>query len=488
MSVSFSTIIQRARPLPTTVTSHALRDCLAKLPPTTVSVLPNGVRVACEENPVAQFATVGLWIDAGIKHEARHNNGLMKVLEQAGFQGTVNMDRNRLCRAIDEIGGHIIADVGREQSYIMVKCSRDNVPKAVELLSDLMLNARLTDEDIKEAKKIVQTIRHESEEIVDDLVMDNLHIAAFDATEGGGLGLAKCGQKATIDAVTKDELKAFRDTHFTGPRMLLVGSGAVNHTQMEKLADSYLGKLPKISKKPVIKTRFVGGDMRLWNLRMKTANIAWGFETCGSACGDTVPLTLSTHIHGGFHRSQHEYGQHAIHRTIKMFSSMDQAPPTNTPFPEQAIETLTSYSHFYEDAGLVGQYVVGRPAQTGPGDASTMYSLLQMSMVDFTRLAQKCVAGREFDQAKVNYKTQLLFNIDGSTNSNLDIGKQVLSHGRRVPLDEMYARIDDTTATNMQETLQHYFSSRKPVLSMLGYIYPMPGYDLLQMWTWKYWY
>ena len=488
MSVSFSTIVQRARPLPITQTSHALRDALAKLPPTTVSKLPNGVRVACEENPLAKFATVGLWLDVGYKHEQRHQNGLLKVLEQAGFQGTVNLDRKQLSRAIDETGGHLLVDVGRERSYFMLKCARDNVPKAVGLLSDVVRNARLSDADVAEAKKAVNKIRYESEELVDQLVMDNLHTVAFDATETGGLGLTPTGTTRSVDGLSVNDLKDFRSAHFTGPRTLLVGSGAVNHTQLEKLAQSFLGDLPSISKKPIISSRFVGGDMRLWNLRFKTAHIAWAFETCGASCADVVPLTLSTHIHGGFHRSQHELGQHAIHRVMKTFSSLDHGTPTNTPFPEKAIETLNSFSHFYEDTGLVGQYVVGRPAQTGPGDASSMYQLLQLSMVDFTRLAQKCVYDRELDQAKVNYKAQLLFNADGATNSNLDIGNQVLSIGRRVPLDEMYARIDDVTPTNVQETLQHYFYSRRPVLSMLGYLYPLPGYDALCFWMWKYWY
>ena len=68
MSVSFSTLVQRARPASNHATSAAFRDVLSKLPPTNVSTLGNGVRVACEENPLAKIATVGVWMDSGSRY------------------------------------------------------------------------------------------------------------------------------------------------------------------------------------------------------------------------------------------------------------------------------------------------------------------------------------------------------------------------------------------------------------------------------------
>ena len=44
------------------------------LPPTDVSVLDNGMRVATEDSGVPT-ATVGLWIDTGSRYETAANNG-----------------------------------------------------------------------------------------------------------------------------------------------------------------------------------------------------------------------------------------------------------------------------------------------------------------------------------------------------------------------------------------------------------------------------
>ena len=46
------------------------------LPPTEISVLDNGMRVATEDSGVPT-ATVGLWIDTGSRYETAANNGML---------------------------------------------------------------------------------------------------------------------------------------------------------------------------------------------------------------------------------------------------------------------------------------------------------------------------------------------------------------------------------------------------------------------------
>lgn len=487
MSVSFSTIVQRARPKPSHGVSKQFNDVLTKLPPTNVSKLGNGFRVAAEENPNAKFATIGLFMDAGSRYEPEGYFGAARVLEKCSFLGTNNQDRKQLAAAVEELGGHLQVETGREVSHVMIKVAKEHVDKAVSLLADVSRNARLSDEDIKTAKDIVLNQRYESEERVDEIVFDNLHRCAYDST-GSGLGTPLYGSEDGINKVDKATLESFRKNFYTPDRFVLAAAGAVDQTALEASAKAHFGDMSTGSAVKMPETRYVGGDYRLWNLRMKTLHLAWGFETCGAKCEDSVPLALATQVHGNFHRSQHEMGQHAMHRVLKTFSSQDHSTPTNTHFPEQAIETCNSYLKQYKDTGLCGMYFVARPYQTGPGDAGSSQEIWQYTMAEWCRMTQKMMHDQELEQAKTNYKAQQLFNMDGSTNSCKDIGTQVLQIGRRVPLAEMYNRVDDVTVTNVQETLQHYFFARKPVYSMMGYTYPLPNYDWSSHWTYKYWY
>lgn len=489
MSVSFSTLVQRARPASNHATSAAFREVLKKLPPTNVSTLGNGVRVACEENPISKVATVGLWMEAGTRFEPMACAGTARVLEKCGFLGTTNQSAEQISKAVDELGGMLCVNVDRDHTYLYMKVAKEHTDKAVGVLADVVRNARLQDQDIAKAKQLVLQDQKLFEERPDDIVMDNMHRCAFDSTSYG-LGTPLYGSEAGLEKVTPEVLRTYRSNCVAGSRMVVVGAGGADHTVLEKAAQRYLGDLTqgseRMDKPPA--SRYVGGEYRLWNLRYKTVNVAWAFQTCGAACEDNIPLALACEIPSSFHRSQHELGQHAMHRVLKTFSSLDHSTPTNTHFNEKCIEIANPFLKSYKDDGLCGMYVVGRPATGGPGDAGVMVEVLQYTMAEWCRFAQKMLHENELNQAKVNLKAQLLFNMDGSANAAQDIGRQVLYFNRRVPLPEMYDRIDDTTATNVQEVLQHYFYGRKPVFSYLGYLAAIPNYDWTQHWTYKYWY
>eukprot|EP00758_Cryptobia_borreli_P003686 Tbor_TRINITY_DN3915_c0_g1::TRINITY_DN3915_c0_g1_i1::g.847::m.847/K17732/PMPCB, MAS1; mitochondrial-processing peptidase subunit beta len=487
MSVSFSTIVQRARPKANHIVTKQLTEVIGKIPPTTVSALGNGLRVAAERNPNAKFATIGLFMDAGTRYETPDQFGCCRVLEKCGFLGTNSKDRKQLSAAVEELGGHLHVETGREISQIHIKVAKEHVDKAVGLLADVTRNARLSDEDVKVAKEIVQTQRYETEERIDEILMDNLHRCAFDSTVAG-LGNPLYGTEEAINKVDKTSLEKFRKANYNPRRFVLVGTGAVEHTALETSAKAHFGDMYDTPTPTLAEHRYVGGDIRLWNLRMKTVHLAWGFETCGAKCEDSIPLSLAGQVFGNFHRSQHEMGQHAMHRVLKTFSSQDHSTPTNTHFPEQAIETCNPFITQYHDTGLCGMAFAARPYQTGPGDAGSTQEIWQYTMAEWCRMTQKLMHTQELEQAKTNYKAQQLFNMDGSTNSCQDIGRQVIHYDRRIPLDEVYARVDDITVNNVQETLQHYFFARKPVYSMLGYTYPLANYDWSSMWTYKYWY
>ena len=55
-------------------------------PPTDLTVLDNGIRVATEGWSSAPTATVGLWIDTGSRYENAANNGVAHFLEHMAFK------------------------------------------------------------------------------------------------------------------------------------------------------------------------------------------------------------------------------------------------------------------------------------------------------------------------------------------------------------------------------------------------------------------
>ena len=61
------------------------KETLANAPPTRLSVLNNGLRVATEDSS-SPTATIGVWIDAGSRNENENNNGVAHFLEHMAFK------------------------------------------------------------------------------------------------------------------------------------------------------------------------------------------------------------------------------------------------------------------------------------------------------------------------------------------------------------------------------------------------------------------
>lgn len=54
-------------------------------PTTQITTLPNKIRVATDDRP-GHFSCVGLYVDAGARHETQHNSGIFHFLDRMAFK------------------------------------------------------------------------------------------------------------------------------------------------------------------------------------------------------------------------------------------------------------------------------------------------------------------------------------------------------------------------------------------------------------------
>ncbi len=95
-----------------------------------------------ETVPGSETATVGVWIDAGLRYKRLHNNGVAHFLEHMAFKGMSCRMHYRLEIKIKNMGGHLNAYTLREQT-IFAKVFGGGVSRAMDILADILLNLRL---------------------------------------------------------------------------------------------------------------------------------------------------------------------------------------------------------------------------------------------------------------------------------------------------------------------------------------------------------
>merc|ERR1712214_180207 len=216
-----------------------LKDYLLNVPPTEVSVIDNGMRVATEDSG-APTATVGLWIDTGSRYETAANNGVAHFLEHMAFKGTEKRSQTQLELEVENLGAHLNAYTSREQTVFYAKCLSSDLPQAVEVLADILQNSKFGQQEIERERGVILREMQEVEMNLQEVVFDHLHSVAY---QGTPLGRTILGPTANIKSMTRDDLVQYIQTHYKGPRMVLAGAGGVNHDDLCQLATKHFGKI-----------------------------------------------------------------------------------------------------------------------------------------------------------------------------------------------------------------------------------------------------
>lgn len=181
-----------------------------------------------------------MWIDAGSRYETDKNNGAAHFLEHMAFKGTKTRTQQQLEEEIENMGGHLNAYTSREQTVYYARVFKSDVPKAVEILADILQNSLLDEGAVTREKDV---ILRESEEVgkqYEEVILDELHSTAF---MGTGLGRTILGPEENIRNLTRADLLAYTKTHYTADRFVIAGAGAVDHKQLTELTEKHFGGL-----------------------------------------------------------------------------------------------------------------------------------------------------------------------------------------------------------------------------------------------------
>ena len=319
-------------------------------PATEVTTLPNGVRVATEGGH-GETATVGVFIDAGSRYEPAATNGTAHFLEHMAFKGTSRLSQYELEVEFENMGGHLNAYTSREHTVYYAKVFKQDTAKAVGILADMLTAPKLDEAAIARERGVILREAEEVAAQTEEVIFDLLHATAY---QGSGLGRTILGPDANIHSIGRPDLEAYIRTHYTGPRIVVAGAGAVDHAALVKLVEGTFGALPSAPPpglSPLADAAvFVGSDVRQRDDDLPLAHVAISWETGGWTNGHAFPLMAMQTLLGSWDRT------------------MGVGPNMASPLCRKVGEghlahSLSTFNTTYKDTGLFGVYAVAEPTK-----------------------------------------------------------------------------------------------------------------------------
>ncbi|SVD27242.1 uncharacterized protein METZ01_LOCUS380096, partial [marine metagenome] len=225
--------------------------------PVQVTTLDNGMRVVSESTNTLETASVGVWVNAGARHENEENNGISHLLEHMAFKGTATRTARDIAEEIENVGGHLNAYTSKEQTAYYAKVLREDLPLAITILSDIMENPAFSSDELTKEKEVVIQEMGQTRDTPDDVIFDQFQEVAY---PNQPLGRPILGTAANVRSFSSQTLSDYMARHYTPDRMVVSAAGNLKHYDLVNLATKLFRKAGTPTRKEIEEAKYVGGS------------------------------------------------------------------------------------------------------------------------------------------------------------------------------------------------------------------------------------
>jgi predicted Zn-dependent peptidase len=368
-----------------------------------LTTLGSGLRVASHAMPGLQTATVGLFAEAGSRHEPGELNGIAHLFEHMVFKGAGGRSAREISEAIEDVGGDLNACTERDGTSFTASIMAEHLPLAVELLAELILSPDLAEADLEREKDVVLQELGEARDTPGDIIFDNLWSAAFG---GQPLGRSILGDEASLGRISAADLQGWRRERFTAGSMVLAAAGKVDHDELAALAEARLAALPRGELAPPEPGAFTGGS-HAGGQSSEQAHLTIAFPAPSARADDYFAARLFADIVGGGASS-------------RLFQQLREN--------RGLAYSVSAHLHPFADIGLF--YV---HAATARRQAAAAGRLIEDVLAETAQDATQ----RELDRARTQARAGLLMSLETPWGQAHYLARQLAVWGRLVDPQEI---------------------------------------------------
>jgi predicted Zn-dependent peptidase len=367
-----------------------------------------------------------VWVPVGSRDESPAQAGASHFLEHLLFKGTTTRSALDIASAMDAVGGEFNAFTEKEHTcYYATVLDRD-LQLAVGILSDVVLNATVTAQDVDIERGVVLEEIAMRDDDRADLVHDEFAAAFFGSAP---LGRPVLGTAESITALTRRQIAGYYRRRYLPDSMVVAVAGNVRHSEVVALVrKAFAGRLDgRREPRPPRPGRIDGGrhtrparPVRVIEEDTEQANLVLGVQ--GVSRHDPRRFAvgvLSAALGGGM--------------SSRLFQRIRE---------ERGLAySVYSFSGGFSDTGLFGVY-----AGCQPGKADEVTGLI---VAELDAVAAGALTDAEIERGKGQMRGGLVLGLEDSGSRMTRIGKSELVYGDVLGLDELLARVDAVSVADV---------------------------------------
>ncbi len=402
-----------------------------------------GIRYAVKRSGSA-VAYCSLGINCGTRSEAGFHSGIAHFTEHTLFKGTESKSSSVINGYLDRLGGELNAYTTKEEIVLHATVLKEDLPKAVSLLMEIVTSATFPDNEVDtERGVVIDEIKSYKDSPADD-VYDRFEENLF---HGHPLSMPILGTVRSVKATTADELRRFVKEKFVPGSMAFTVVADIDEKRMEAAALKMFSK-------------FFEDNAPVTDATSRPASVVMD-----NVFNDV--LNRKNHeanaVVGGFAPSLYE--MRARNATVLM-SNILGGPAMNSILNSVLREkhgwvygVESSYTQ-YSDTGIL--------AISLGCERENLEKCLGAISREVAKLQETELSERKLHAAKKQLLGQLAISSDNGEAQCLSMGKSLLSYGMVPSSEETRQQIEAITAAEIRDMACRIFApGRTSTLVML---------------------
>ncbi len=415
---------------------------------TQITTLDNGLRIATVSMPSVQTASVGVWVDAGARHEQPEVNGVAHMLEHMAFKGTQRRSARGIAEEIETVGGQLNAYTSRENTAYYARVLADDLPLATDLIADILQHSTFEPDELERERGVILQEIGQTLDTPDDLIFDLFQETAF---PGQSLGRSILGPADIVQGMSREELTGYMAEHYAPERMVLSAAGKVDHSQLVDLGSRLFQKLPATASGNgnIEAGTYARGDLRK-DRELEQVHLILGLPAFSYHDDDFYALQIYSAMLGGGMSS-------------RLFQEVREK--------RGLAYSVFSFAACYKDTGVFAIY-----AGTGEEQTPELVPVLCDELLGLMNQA----SDQELSRAKAQLKASMMMGLESCFAQSEDIARQLLIFGRRIPQEETIAEIDAVDAQAIKRVGERLIEGARPTLAAIGPVSKLPSLDSVE--------
>lgn len=386
-----------------------------------ISQLANGLIVVSHTMPEVETVSLGVWIGAGSRSEAKTEHGVAHFLEHMAFKGTERRSAQDIAEEIEAVGGDLNASTGVDSTAYYARVMRKDLPLALDILSDIILSPRFDQTELTREREVILQEIAACMDSPDDIVFDLVQEAAF---PDQSLGRPILGTVQSVGRFKPSHLGAYLATHYHAPNMVISAAGAVDHKVLAAEAERRFAGLDTSPTAPPAGASYSGGVRRSKK----------SFE--------------QTHLVLTFEAPHY---RHADYFAAQMLAGALGGGMSSRLFQEVRERRGLCYSVYAFSSGLIDSGMFTVHAASGPERAHELFAVIRDELV---RAAEHGFRPEEISRVRAQLKMGLLAGLESSSARAEQLARQILIHGRVFTTQELIEKVERIEAADMQSLVE----------------------------------